>query len=252
VAGARLEFSHVGPDAAQAPCLVLLHEGLGCVDLWRDFPERLSRATGCGVFSYSRAGYGRSAPCTLPRPLDYMHVEAREVLPEVLRTLGLTRGLLVGHSDGASIAAIHAATCMHPGVRGLVLMAPHFFTEDDGLAAIARARQAYRHGDLRERLARHHGDNVDRAFRGWNDAWLDPGFTSFELRPLLPRIRIPITVIQGREDEYGSDAQVQAVERLARVPVRALRLARCGHAPQKDRPDAVLACVAGAVRGLLR
>lgn len=247
VAGHRLECLRIEARAPGLPSLVLLHEGLGCVSLWRGFPRRLALATGCAVVAYSRAGYGRSSPCALPRPLRYMHDEARVVLPPLLAAVAPGRCVLLGHSDGASIAAIHAALCPAPGLRGLVLMAPHFFVEEEGLRAIARARDAFVNGDLRARLARHHGGNVECAFRGWNEAWLDPGFREFELRPLLRRIEVPVTLIQGREDEYGSDAQIQAMERHARVPVRALRLARCGHAPQRDRPEMVLEAVAAAV-----
>ena len=145
----RLEYRMIGPRPDQAPTLVLLHEGLGCVGLWGDFPDKLQKATGCGVFVYSRAGYGQSSPVALPRPLTYMHDEARDVLPKLLDAIGFRRGLLVGHSDGASIAAIYAGTHQDHRVGGLVLIAPHFFTEDPGIASIEEARKAYETGDLR-------------------------------------------------------------------------------------------------------
>ncbi len=150
----RLEYRMIGPRPDQAPTLVLLHEGLGCVGLWGDFAEKLSAATGCGVFVYSRAGYGQSSPVKLPRPLTYMHDEARETLPALLDSIGFKRGLLIGHSDGASIAAIYAGSHQDHRVGGLVLIAPHFFTEDSGIASIVEARKAYETGDLRQRGSR--------------------------------------------------------------------------------------------------
>ena len=171
----RLEYRMIGPRPHAAPTIVLLHEGLGSVAIWGDFPDQLAAATGAGVFAYSRAGYGRSSPSTLPRPVSFMHDEAREVLPRVLDAIGFRRGSLVGHSDGASIATIYAGSVQDHRVRGLVLMAPHFFTEDMGVAEIARAKGAFEQGDLRSKLARLHAD-VDNAFRGWCDAWLDPDF----------------------------------------------------------------------------
>src|SRR5688572_17751613 len=169
----RLEYGMIGPRPDEAPTIVMLHEGLGCVGLWGDFPDKLQAETGAGVFVYSRAGYGRSSPAPLPRPLSFMHDEARQVLPRLLDAIGFRRGLLFGHSDGASIAAIYTGSVQDHRVRGLILIAAHFFTEDMGIAAIARARDAYATTDLRQRLSRWH-DHVDIAFRGWSDAWLDP------------------------------------------------------------------------------
>ena len=174
-----LETRWWGPPPEAAPTLVLLHEGLGCVALWRDFPEALAAATGCGVFAWSRFGYGGSDPVSLPRPMRYMHDEALEVLPRVLDAADVRRAVLVGHSDGGSIAAIHAGTVHDPRVLGVVMIAAHFFVEDINIASIRGIKEDYEHGDLRRRLARYHRD-VDVAFRGWNDAWLDPRF---------PRIR---------------------------------------------------------------
>jgi pimeloyl-ACP methyl ester carboxylesterase len=194
---ATLEYRMIGPRPDEAPTIVLLHEGLGCAALWRDFPERLSEATGLGVFVYSRQGYGASSPCKVPRPLTYMHQEAIETLPKLLDAIGFESGLLVGHSDGASIAAIHGGAVADPRVRGLVLMAPHFFTEDMGIASIAEARTAFETTNLRERLQKYHGDNVDCAFWGWNRAWLDPEFRNWDLREFLPRITVPVLILQG-------------------------------------------------------
>ena len=179
--GKRLEAVAYGPPPDKAPTIVMLHEGLGCLALWRDFPQKLAAATGHGVFAYSRAGYGGSDAVDLPRPLDYMSREARFSLPALLDAIGLKRGILLGHSDGASIAAIYAGEHADERIKGLILMAPHLFTEEMGLASIAEARRAYETGDLRARLAKYHA-HVDVAFRGWNDAWLDPGFKGLEHR----------------------------------------------------------------------
>ncbi|HKK29904.1 MAG TPA: alpha/beta fold hydrolase, partial [Alphaproteobacteria bacterium] len=180
-AEARLENRVIGPPPEEAPTLVLLHEGLGSLGLWRDFPEKLATATGLGVFAYSRAGYGGSDPEPLPWPLDYMEQHATKVLPTLLNAIGFRRGLLVGHSDGASIAALYAGTVSDPRVQGLVLMGPHFFVEQICLEAIAEAKQAYETGDLRAKLARHHGANVDNAFYGWNASWLAEGFRGWDI-----------------------------------------------------------------------
>lgn len=243
--GLGVEVRRVGSPATPGPVLVFLHEGLGSVSSWRDFPDRVAAATGLAGLVYSRAGYGRSDAVALPRPLDYMRREAADTLPALLDRLGLDRVVLVGHSDGASIALIHAAL---PGavdrVVGAVVMAPHSFVEPMCLAAIARAADSFRAGALRQRLARHHGDNVDCAFWGWNGAWLDPGFTaSFDLRPDLARITCPVLVIQGEDDEYGTPAQVDVVVRRVAGPVRALLLPACGHSPQRDQGDRVIQAI---------
>ena len=234
-----LETAALGP--ATRTRLVFLHEGLGCVALWRDFPARLSAATGLGAFVYSRAGYGRSPRTELPRKVTYMHEEAA-LLPALLEAHGiaLADAILVGHSDGASIALLCAAA---QPVRGLVLEAPHVFTEEAGLLSIARAREAYERGDLRARLARHHAD-VDAAFWGWNGPWLDPEFRAWNIESALPRVRAPLLVIQGADDEYGTLAQVRAIETQAGGPVEALVLPRCGHSPHKDCAGAVLEAAA--------
>ena len=219
---------------------MLLHEGLGSVGLWKSFPERLVEQTGCCVFAYSRAGYGRSDPAELPRPLDYMQREAIVVLPEVLDAIRFKRGILLGHSDGASIAAIHAASVVDVRVRGIGLVAPHFFTEPEVLASITEARAQYENGDLRRRLARHHTD-VDNAFRGWSDAWLDPGFLSWNSEGIIGSIRSPILAIRGRDDQYGTIRQIEALEKGACAPLKVEILEGCGHSPHREQPDRTLA-----------
>lgn len=243
VAGKRLETLCLGPSPDAAPTIVMLHEGLGCVALWRDFPKRLAEATGFGVFAYSRAGYGGSDPVALPRPLDYMTREAHETLPPLLDAIGLRRGVLLGHSDGASIAAIYAGSVEDFRVRGLVLMAPHFFTEPGGLGSIAAAREAYETGDLRARLAKYHR-NVDVAFRGWNGAWLDPGFKAWNIADSIDYWRIPVLAIQGADDQYGTLAQIREIENRIYSPIDVAILEGCGHAPHLERPAETLAAVA--------
>jgi pimeloyl-ACP methyl ester carboxylesterase len=242
--GASLEYRMIGPRPGAAPTIVMLHEGLGSVTTWGDFPDKLAARGDCGVFVYARAGYGQSSPVPLPRPLDYMQREAAETLPKLLDAIGFKRGLLLGHSDGASIAAYYAGTHQDHRVNGVVLIAPHFFTEASGLAEIVNAKSAYETTDLRGKLARHHA-HVDVAFRGWNEAWLDPKFaTDFDLTSALAYVRVPILVIQGAADRYGTLAQVRVVEDECYCPVETLILPGCGHAPQREKPQETLAAIA--------
>ena len=249
--GTRLEYTCHGPSPAEALSIVLLHEGLGSVALWRDLPERLANATGCGVLAYSRAGYGGSGPAHLPRPLDYMTREAVDVLPKVLDAFSIRKAVLFGHSDGATIAAIHAGSISNLRVRGLILMAPHFFTEPGGLAEIAKARAAFEKGDLRRRMAKYHTD-PDATFRGWNDAWLDPDFRAWNVADVLDYIRVPILAIQGRQDPYGTLDQIAEIENRSYAPVDTLILEECGHAPHRDHSETVLAASAEFVARLQR
>jgi pimeloyl-ACP methyl ester carboxylesterase len=248
VDGVRLEARWTGPPPEAAPTLVFLHEGLGSASLWRDFPDRLSAGTCCGALVYSRAGYGKSDPVSLPRPIRFMHDEAA-LLPAVLAAAGVREGILVGHSDGASISLIHAGGAP-PDLLGLLLEAPHVFTEPHGLASIAKIREAYRTTDLRQRLARHHGANVDVAFRGWNDVWLDPAFAAWNLEEFLPGISVPILALQGEDDEYGTWRQVEAIQRQSGGPVETLAIPECGHSPHREQPETVLRAMAGFVAGL--
>jgi pimeloyl-ACP methyl ester carboxylesterase len=247
IGGQRLEYRMIGPPPDRAPTLVLLHEGLGCVGLWGDFPEKLQQATGCGVFVYSRAGYGQSSQVPLPRPLSYMSDEARDGLPAVLDAIGFRRGLLIGHSDGASITAIYAGSHQDHRVGGLVLIAPHFFTEESGLAAIDEAREAYDTGDLRARLSRWHAD-VDNAFRGWCGAWLDPAFRPWDITEHLAYIRVPVLVVQGEEDQYGTMKQIEAATRECTCPVEVVLVPKARHTPQREAPEVTLAAIAQFVR----
>jgi pimeloyl-ACP methyl ester carboxylesterase len=247
----RLEYRMIGPRPDAAPTLVLLHEGLGCVGLWGDFPQQLQTATGCGVFVYSRAGYGKSSAVKLPRPLSYMHDEARDTLPKLLDAIGFQRGLLIGHSDGASIAAIYAGSHQDHRVGGLTLIAPHFFTEDSGIAAIVEAKKAYETGDLRPRLARWHVD-VDNAFKGWNGAWLDPDFRKWDITEFLAYIRVPLQIVQGEDDQYGTVKQIEAAEQECYCPVEVALLKDAKHSPLREAPDATLKAISDFVARVLR
>jgi len=236
-----IESQWIGPR--EGPTLVFLHEGLGSVGLWRDFPRKLADRTGLGAFVYSRAGYGKSDPAPLPRPVRYMHDEA-ELLPKILSDAGVKDPIFVGHSDGASIAIIHAG--QGNGARALILEAPHVFTEESGLASIAKMRELYRTTDLREKLARWHA-NVDAAFDGWNGAWLNPEFRKWNLEEFLPRIPAPILIIQGKDDEYGTIKQVEAIERQA-PDVQSLLLDACGHSPHRDQPEKTLDAMSAFIK----
>jgi pimeloyl-ACP methyl ester carboxylesterase len=246
----RLEYRMIGPRPDVAPTLLLLHEGLGCVGLWGDFPDKLAAATGCGVFVYSRAGYGQSSPVPLPWPLSYMHDEARETLPKLLDSIGFQRGLLIGHSDGASIAAVYAGSHRDHRVGGLVLIAPHFFTEDSGIASIAKAKQAYETGDLRGKLARWHAD-VDNAFKGWNGAWLDPEFRQWDITEQLAYIRVPMLIVQGADDQYGTVKQIEMAEQECYCPVEVALLPGAKHAPQREAPEVTLKTISDFVARVL-
>jgi pimeloyl-ACP methyl ester carboxylesterase len=250
ISAQRLEYRMIGPRPGDAPTLVMLHEGLGCVGLWGDFPDRLQKATGCGVFVYSREGYGQSSPAKLPRPLTYMHDEARQTLPALLDAIGFRDGVLIGHSDGASIAAIYAGSHQDHRVRALVLIAPHFFTEDAGIASIAEAKKAYETTDLRAKLARWHKD-VDNAFYGWNGAWLDPDFRKWDITEQLAYIRVPILIVQGEGDQYGTVAQIEAAQRDCYCPVDVALLPGARHNPQREAPDETLRAISDYVNHML-
>jgi len=250
VRGHRLEYESWAPShASSTPAILLLHEGLGSVSAWRSFPADLAMRTGWRVFAYSRRGYGSSDAITLPRQVNFMHDEAIEELPHVLTALNLRRPVLLGHSDGGSIALIFAAH--HPDqTRGLVLEAPHVFVEDVSVTSIAQMKVAYETTDLQARLARFHGENVDVAFRGWNEVWLHPDFRAWNIEALLPDVKCPTLIIQGDNDEYGTLAQIDAITRQASGPTVARVLTNCGHAPHHRHRGPVLDEIDGFLRTL--
>ncbi len=241
IAGTKLECRWVGPRADEAQTIVALHEGLGCVKMWKAFPEALSEATGMGVFVYSRAGYGASDPVSLPRPVSYMHDEATRVLPDLLDAIGFQRGVLLGHSDGGSIATIYTGSIQDHRIRGLVLYAPHFFVEDVSIDSIRKAKADFDSGALRDKLAPYHGANVDIAFNGWADAWLDPAFRDWSIEDAIAHIRVPTQIVQGEDDAYGTVAQIEMAVDEAYSPVDAELIPGCGHAPHMEKPEETLA-----------
>jgi len=241
-AGARrLECRWFGAPSPDRPTLVFLHEGLGCVSLWKNFPERVAAATDLAAFVYSRAGYGASDAAELPRAVRYMHDEGLAVLPEVLAAAGIGDCVLIGHSDGASISLIAAGAGRVPGLRGLILLAPHVFNETVCVASIREAAVAYRENPrLREGLARYHGEQVDDAFWGWNDIWLHPDFWHWNIEEYLSTIAQPLLLIQGEADQYGTTRQLDAIEAQVRGPHQRVLIPKARHSPHHDAPEETL------------
>ncbi len=247
VDGRRLEALELEARRTSLPTIVMLHEGLGSISHWKDFPYQLAEETGAGIFVYSRYGHGASDAVEAPRPVSYMHHEAQVVLPNILRQAGIQRPVLLGHSDGASIAIIYAGTCPN-SPAGLILEAPHVFVEDISVASIAQAREAYSETDLPQRLARHHA-NVESVFWGWNDIWLDPRFRAWNIESFLDPIRCPVLVLQGARDEYGTAKQVEAIQ--MKIPwTLAVILEDCRHAPHRDQREATLSAISRFLRTL--
>ena len=245
--GVKIETA-VLPGDASKPWLVFLHEGLGCVTMWRDFPEKLARRLGARALVYSRRGYGRSDPLAGRRDVRFMHDEALHVLPKLLAHFAILRPILVGHSDGASIALIHAAA--HPEtVAGAVLMAPHVLVEAISQQSIARVTERYEQGELRARLARHHV-HVDDAFLGWSRIWLDPRFRTWSLGAECQKLVTPALLIQGEDDEYGTLAQLDAIAGATTAPLTRLVLRKCGHAPHREQEATVIAAITAFAAGL--
>lgn len=246
--GRHLEYRDIPASVAARPELLLLHEGLGCVAMWRDFPEKLAAATGCRVVAWSRAGYGGSQAYSEARTPRYMHREGEEALPALLAAFGIERPVLIGHSDGGSIALIFAGA--FPDVpRGIAVMAPHEFVEEETLAGIRLARTAWETTDLPKKLARYHHDQTERVFRDWNDCWLSPPFRDWNIEDYLAKIRCPMLAIQGEDDEYATLRQIEVI--AEQVPgTQLLKLEKCGHTPWRDQEAAVLAALVGFVAGL--
>jgi pimeloyl-ACP methyl ester carboxylesterase len=246
----RLEYRMIGPRPEAAPTIVMLHEGLGSAGLWGSFPDKLAAATGAGVFVYSRAGYGKSSAAKLPRNLNFMQEEALSTLPKVLAAIGFQRGILLGHSDGASIATIYTGSVQDHRVRGLVLIAPHFFTEEMGLAQIRRTQEEFAAGALRKKLERWHAD-AEGAFQSWSEPWLDPQFQHWDITDALGYIRVPILIVQGKDDQYGTLKQLEVARDECFCPVETVVLSGARHSPQRDKPEETLAAAAGFINRLL-
>jgi pimeloyl-ACP methyl ester carboxylesterase len=233
----RIEYDFVHASSADAPVMIFLHEGLGSLSMWKDFPSRVAHATGCNALVYSRYGYGQSDALAAPRPVDFMHDEALMALPELLDKLEVQRPILFGHSDGGSIALIHAGGSGRP-VAGVIAMAPHVVIEDISIKSIMAAKQTYESTDLKIRLSRYHA-HPDSAFWGWNDIWLRPEFRNWNIEEFLPSIMCPILAIQGEDDEYGTMQQIDLIARFA-SDVDLLKLTDCRHSPHLDQPEAVI------------
>lgn len=248
VEDAQLEYQLIEPASGRADTLVFLHEGLGSLAMWRDWPAKLGAATGWRVLVYSRRGYGQSDPCPGPRAVDYMHHEAMAVLPALLDGLGIERPVLIGHSDGGSIALLHAGGTRRP-VRGIVTLAAHVFVEDITVKSIAEAKVAFETTTLAERLGRYHRDAA-AAFRGWNDIWLHPDFLDWNIESCLPQIACPVLAIQGLDDEYGTRAQVDAIVLGVGRRAKTMLLDKCRHSPHRDREPAVTSAIAEFVAAL--
>ncbi|MBU1364989.1 MAG: alpha/beta hydrolase [Gammaproteobacteria bacterium] len=245
VQGLKLEYRDFPATADGRPTLLLLHEGLGCVSMWRHFPEKLAAATGCRLIVWSRAGYGGSEAYPAPRTPRYMHREGEEMLPALLAALGIERPLLIGHSDGGSIALIFAGA--FPEVPlGVAVMAPHEFVEEVTLVGIREARTAWQTTDLPKKLARYHHEQTERVFLDWNATWLSPAFRDWNIEACLAQIRCPVLAIQGVDDEYATIRQIDVI--AEQVPgTQLLKLANCGHSPHRDQEDAVLAVLTAFV-----
>jgi len=237
-AGHRLEYQWIDGTGAASPTLVFLHEGLGSIRQWRGFPEKVAQATGCRALVYDRYGYGNSEVLQESRVgVQFMHDGGLNELPELLKNLQIEKPILVGHSDGASIALIHAGAG-HP-VRGLAVLAPHVYVEDHGLKSIKNINDTFEATDLLDRLGKYHRD-ARRTFHLWADAWLDPAFRKWNIEEYLPGIQCPLLAIQGEDDEYGTMAQLDRIQRQVQGPCELLKLAQCGHSPHKDQPERVL------------
>jgi pimeloyl-ACP methyl ester carboxylesterase len=249
-AGRSLAYEWIGETRGGGPALVFLHEGLGSIRQWRDFPAELAAASGCRALVYDRYGYGQSEVLAEPRrTVRFMHDEGLVVLPELLSELHVENPLLIGHSDGASIALIHAGAG-HPA-RAVVAMAPHVFIEPVCLSSIRTATETFESTDLPQKLGRYHRD-ARKTFYGWADVWLDPEFKGWDIRAdYLPAVRAPVLAIQGHDDEYGTMAQLDEIARRVSGPCELLKLENCGHSPFRDQPDAVISSVNAFVKKLL-
>ncbi|MEM7111049.1 MAG: alpha/beta hydrolase [Chloroflexota bacterium] len=247
--GRSIETIYHGPSPDQAPTLVFLHEGLGCAALWRDFPAKLAAATGCGALVYSRVGYGRSSPCDLPRPMSYMHDAAFDILPALLDHFAIQDCILVGHSDGGSIALIYAGGTAALPLCGIITEAAHVFCEDICISSVLDIRKAFLETDLRQKLTKYHGDNVDCAFWGWNETWARDEFRYWNIEEYLLKIRVPLLAIQGEDDNYGTVAQLDAI--VDQTGGQRLLLPDCGHAPHRDQEEATLAAMTHFVQQII-
>lgn len=236
-------------DGLERTVLVFLHEGLGCIEMWRDFPQRLCDATSCAGLVYDRTGYGRSSPWPRDPGVRYMEIEADEVLPRLLAATGIADCVLVGHSDGGTIALNYAASDPEP-LRAVVTLAAHAINEPICVQSIVKARAAFAAGELRQRLLKYHGENVDRAFHLWSDAWVAPGFEPMNAQGRLPGVAVPVQAIQGEDDEYGSERQLGIIAGKVGGYCETRLVPDCGHSPHLQQPNYVLSEIARFVSPL--
>ncbi len=232
------------------PTLVFLHEGLGCISLWKEFPSTLSQMTQCNAFVFSRPGYGKSDPCILPRKINFMHTQAINFLPAVLKAAGIRDHIIIGHSDGGSIGIVYAGSPHAPHLKGLITMAAHVFCEAITLDSIREAKNQYQHHELKNKLEKYHGPNTETAFWGWNKAWLHPRFIHWNIQKYLTRIKVPMLAVQGRQDQYGTPAQLAAIASSVKDCETHL-IENCRHAPHQDQKKTVLALMAGFIQKVL-
>lgn len=251
VAGVSLEYRWIEAKTTDAPALIFLHEGLGCVGMWKDFPDQVAQTTGWGAFVYSRAGYGKSGPAPLPRSVRYMHHEGLVVLPQLIKTVGFQKFFLIGHSDGGSIALVYAGSAKKQGLCGLALMAPHVFNESICVQEIQQAGEAYKTTNLREKLVRYHGAQTDETFWGWHDIWLHADFWHWNLEEYLPAIEVPSLVIQGEEDRYGTLRQVETIQNQVSGLCTKLILPACGHSPYREQRATVHQAITSFIKAPL-
>lgn len=251
VNGQKLEYFWHGPGPSKAPTLLFLHEGLGCAAMWHGFPAALADRTGCGAFVFSRLGYGGSDACELPRPIRFMHAEGLLTLPALIQAAGIGKAILIGHSDGGSIALIYAGGTAAPALLGVITESAHVFCEPLTVMAIEKARHNYRHQGLKAALEKYHGPNTHCAFWGWNDTWLDPEFLHWNIEDYLPGISVPVLAIQGAADEYGTLAQVDTISAQAGAGAEVCIFENCGHAPHKKKPDATLNVMSSFIERLI-
>ena len=235
----KIEIQWYNVEITNRPTLVFMHEGLGCVRMWKEFPERISERTGCPSFVFSRFGYGNSDQCPTPWKINFMHSQALTLLPRILKQAGIKEYILIGHSDGGSIGIIFAGGLNSKGLKGLITLAAHVFCEQCSVDSIQQAKTNYEHQDLKKALKKYHGQNTDNAFRGWNNAWLNPNFINWNIEKYLKKIKVPMLAIQGKDDQYGTDKQIAAIESQVNN-IESFLLDNCRHSPHFDQPETVL------------
>ena len=235
----KIEAQWHNPGITNRPTLVFMHEGLGCARMWKDFPKRVSDSTGCPSFTFSRFGYGNSDPCSLPWKINFMHTQALNLLPQILKQAGIKKYILIGHSDGGSIGIIFSGSTNTKGLKGLITLAAHVFCEQCSVDSIKQAKKNYEQKDLKKALQKYHGSNTDNAFRGWNNAWLNPNFMNWNIEKYLKKIKVPMLAVQGKDDQYGTDKQIAPIESQVNS-IGSFLLDNCRHSPHLDQPEAVL------------